>query len=39
MTIFALALDPVMRFMAHAISPYDGIIRAYCDDICIATKN
>ena len=39
MTLFALALDPIIRYMAHTISPHNGIVRAYCDDICISTGN
>ena len=39
MTLFALALDPIIRFMSAQLSPYDCIIRAYCDDIAISTAN
>ena len=37
MTLFALAMDPIIRYISSTISPHNGIIRGYCDDLCIAT--
>ena len=39
MTLFALAMDPIIRYMAATISPHNGIIRGYCDDLAITTGN
>lgn len=39
MTLFALALDPIIRLMASHISPHNGIVCGYCDDLCVATQN
>ncbi len=39
MVLFALALDPIIRMMSAHLSPFNGIVRAYCDDIAIACAN
>ena len=37
-SIFALAIDPVLRVLSHELSPFQGLVCAYADDIGLASS-
>ena len=39
MVLFVLAFDPILRFIAHGLTPFDTHVFGMCDDTALATEN
>ena len=39
MVLFSIALNPIILKMALALFPFDGHIRAYCDDLPVVCRH